>query len=34
MSVGGRLMEDGKRKDVIGSSGTNLSSKFGGGTFL
>jgi hypothetical protein len=34
LSVGGKLMEDGKRKAMIGSSSTNLSSKFGGGTFL
>lgn len=34
LSLGGKLMDDGKRKAMIGSSSTNLSSKFGGGTFL
>lgn len=34
MGMGGRLMEEGKKKEMIGNSSVELKSKFGGGSYL
>lgn len=34
MGMGGRLMDEGKRKEIIGSSSADLGAKFGSGSYL
>lgn len=34
MGMGGRLMDEGKRREIIGSSSTDLGAKFGSGSYL
>lgn len=34
MGMGGKLMEEGKRREMIGNSSTNLGAKFGSGSYL